>query len=145
MSHNKRSTTSYIAEYLMKLMMIIYLASVFYFPETLNSIDGYEVEFDGLFLLRFILFIVLSVFLVFTSEKVFKIAGFSLMILSAIVKILMLISQDNFHWYTSTQLTDSMLIVSISLYYIYRHNKKIKAKEYKRKKRKKFKKIEESI
>jgi hypothetical protein len=123
----------------------MYLASVFYLPETLNNIKGNQIDYNGIFLIKFALFVAISVFLIFTSENVFKIVGFSLMIVIAIIKILMIVSQDNFHWYSSLNLTDSLMIIGISAYYMYRHSKRTKAKEYKRTKRSKYKKIEENV
>jgi len=133
MSHKSRNTKSYIVEYSMKIIMVLYLASAFYLQHTLSNLSS-ENNFTGISIIKLGLFAGIAVILLLIGKEAFKVGGFSLMVLTALAKVLILISQDNFHWYSSIQLSDSILIIGISLYCLYRHSRKVKASEYKRKK-----------
>ena len=134
---------SYVIEYLVKTIIIIYLTSVFFFPETLDPNDNLDTKLNFLLILRLILLIALSVVLLAISERIFKVLAFSLLIIGAFFKILMIISQDTFYLHQFLILSDPLMVIGACTYYLYRHKLKANTAYERKKRRSKLKKLEE--
>ncbi len=128
---------SYLVEYGIKILMIFYLASVFFYQETLDPANNFDTKLSIVYVVKLIILVAFSVVILAVDEKIFKIVGFSAIILGAFYKILILISQDNFFIYQILTLGDSIMLIGVSIYYLYRHQLKVKTYEKKKKAKKK--------
>jgi dipeptide/tripeptide permease len=131
---------SYIAEYGIKLLMVFYLASVFFYSETLDPANNLDTKISILFVSKLVVLVAFSIFILAVEEKIFKIVGFSAIILGAFYKMLLIVSQDNFAFHQILSLGDSVMLIGVSLYYLYRH--RLKQKVYEHKKKRKSKRLE---
>jgi prepilin signal peptidase PulO-like enzyme (type II secretory pathway) len=134
---------SYIVEYALKILIIIFLSSVFFFQETIDPINNFESKLSFFLVLRLVVLVALSVVLLALSGNTFKTIAFSTVIVGSFYKLIILISQDGFYLHQLLTLSDSLIIIGISVYYLYRHTLKVKSAEYKRKRRSKLKKLQE--
>lgn len=130
---------SYIAEYGIKLLMIFYLASVFFYSETLDPANNFDAKLTVVFVVKLIVLVAFSIVILAVEEKVFKIVGFSTIILGAFYKILVLFAQDSFAFHQILTIGDSVMLIGVSAYYLYRH--KLKRKTYEKKKKSKINKL----
>jgi hypothetical protein len=117
---------SLLVTYLVKAVMIFYFSSVFFFPETMDPMNNMEEKRSAFFLLRLIILVVFSVALLSFQGNLFKIFGFSLLIVGGIIKAIMIVSQTNFSLVHFLILSDPAIVMGISAYYLYRHNLKMK-------------------
>lgn len=115
---------SYIAEYGIKLMMIFYLASVFFYSEALDPANNFDAKLSVLFVAKLVVLVTFSIVILAVEENIFKIVGFSMIIIGALYKLLILISQDSFAFHELLNLGDSAMLIGVSLYYLYRHQRK---------------------
>lgn len=127
---------SYIAEYGIKLLMVFYLASVFFYSETLDPANNLDAKLSFVFIAKLVVLVAFSIIILAVEEKVFKIVGFSAIILGAFYKILVLFSQDDFALHQILTIGDSVMLIGVSAYYLYRH--KLKRKTYEKKKKSKI-------
>jgi len=130
---------SYIAEYGIKLLMAFYLASVFFYSETLDPANNFDTKLSIYFVAKLVVLVAFSVVILAVEEKIFKIVGFSTIILGAFYKILVLISLDSFVFHNFLSLGDSFMLIGVSAYYLYRH--KLKRKTYEKKKKSKIERL----
>ncbi len=137
----QRSTKSYIAEYGIKILMIFYITSVIFYPETLDPANNFDAKLSISFIIRLIVLVVFAVFLLAINDRLFKYIGFSSIALGAFVKLLLLMSQPNFSLHQILVLSDSLIIMGISFYYLYRHQLKIEAYHKKKTQKKHQKKL----
>lgn len=126
---------SYIAEYGIKLLMVFYLASVFFYAETLDPANNFDAKLSVMFVAKLVVLVAFSIIILAVEEKIFKIVGFSAIILGAFYKILIFISQDSFAFHQILTIGDSVMLIGVSAYYLYRH--KLKRKTYEKKKKSK--------
>lgn len=124
---------SYIAEYGIKLLMVFYLASVFFYNETIDPTNNLDTKISIIFIAKLVVLVAFSIVILAVEEKVFKIVGFSTIIVEAFYKILVLLSQDNFAFHQLLTLGDSVMLIGVSAYYLYRH--RLKRKTYERNKK----------
>ncbi len=134
---------SYIVEYGIKVLMIFYLASVFFYIETLDPANNFDSKLSVIFVVKLVLLVSFSIFILAVEEKTFKIVGFSTIILGAFYKILLLISQDSFAFHQILSIGDSVMLIGVSIYYLYRH--KLKQKVYDSKKKRRSKSINHNV
>jgi len=130
---------SYIAEYGIKLLMVFYLASVFFYAETLDPSNNFDAKISVIFVAKLVVLVAFSIVILAVEEKVFKIVGFSTIILGAFYKILVLFAQDNFALHQILTIGDSVMLIGVSAYYLYRH--RLKRKTYEKKKKSKIERL----
>jgi len=134
---------SYVVEFAFKAAMIFYFFSVLFFPETIEQTNNFQAGFDAAVIIRLILLVVFSFVILALTGKFFKIISFSALIIGAIFKILLLISQDTFYFHHLLILSDSIMIIAIALYYLYRNQLREKSAARKKKVRKAMKRLDE--
>jgi hypothetical protein len=140
------SIQSLLVEYATKVAMILYMSSAFYFVETIDPINNLEVgRFNFYFILRFVVLVFISMFLLVVRGDLFKKLDFLLIMVAAFYKILMIISSQGFYWYQFLSLSDSLMVMGLALYYSYRHAKKVKYTEHSKKRRRKIGKLKNTV
>lgn len=92
----------------------------------MDPMNNMEEKRSAFFLLRLIILVVFSVALLSFQGNLFKIFGFSLLIVGGIIKAIMIVSQTNFSLVHFLILSDPAIVMGISAYYLYRHNLKMK-------------------
>ncbi len=136
---------SYIIEYGLKAMMIFYFISVLFYPETLDPANNFQTTLSFILILRLIVIIAFSIFILAVSHRIFKTIAFSAIIIGAFYKVFMLLSQDTFYLHHLLTLGDSVMIIGIANYYLYRNKLKEKYVERKKSKRKLVKKLSDDV
>lgn len=134
---------SYVVEFIFKAAMIFYFFSVLFFPETIEQKNNFQAGFDAAVIIRLVILVLFSFVILALSGRFFKIISFSALIIGAIFKILLLISQDTFYFHHLLILSDSIMIIAIALYYLYRNQLREKSAARKKKTRKAMKRLED--
>ncbi len=140
------SIQSIIVEYATKIVMILYMTSAFYFVETIDPVNNLEEgRFNFFFILKLVVLVFISMFLLVVRGDLFKKLGFLLIMVAAFYKILMIVSSQGFYWYQFLSLSDSLMVMGLALYYSYRHAKKVKYTEHSKERRREIGKLKDTV
>ncbi|MCK5856153.1 MAG: hypothetical protein KAG64_01615 [Bacteroidales bacterium] len=123
-SPHKRHGNSILAEWLLKFVLIFFIASIFF--------DEYAIKFliaNGGSLSGFMTYLKIALILVFgivisaISQSSFKIVGFVSIIIGSLFKIIMKISDEIFMAVDIINLADEFLLIGVATFYLYRHHR----------------------
>jgi len=120
----KRHTNSVIAEWVLKVTLVFFIASLFFSDTAINfairnggSVSGFMVY------IKIALIIIYSIVIAAISQAAFKIVGFSSIIVGAIYMIVMKITDEIFMAVNIIDLASEILLIGISIFYLYRHHR----------------------
>ncbi|RUA28982.1 MAG: hypothetical protein DSY76_03815 [Bacteroidetes bacterium] len=127
----KRHTNSIIAEWVLKVTLVFFIASLFFSDTALEfavrnggSTTGFMVY------LKIALIIAYGVVIAAISQATFKVVGFSSIIVGSLYLIIMKISDEVFMAVNIIDLASEILLIGVSIFYLYRHHRhKKKAKK----------------
>jgi hypothetical protein len=118
-----RDKNSVITEWILKLSITFYFASLFFDSYILESMGRLE-AFNLGFIIKMLIIIVFGILLSVLEKNVFKIAGFASIITISFFKLLIYISQVDFNLTKVTEISDYILLIMVSIYYLHRHFRK---------------------
>lgn len=122
----KRSVESVVTEWVLKLALIFYIFS-FIFGD-LGMANETEMSFAGIDVISWIIVFAFGIFLFMIEKGVFKIVFFSVSIIAALFKSLLFLSKDIVFLNDFMNLSDEILIIAASFYYMSRYFKQQKRK-----------------
>jgi len=135
--YHNRNGNSVLAEWILKITLIFFVASIFFSSSALEFAQENTVNAWGTVIYLKLAFLVLFIIVILTiSQAILKIIGFSTIIVGSVFKILMAMSISTFVLVDSINLADSFLLIGVSVFYLYRHNRHTKkAKKLAKKKK----------
>jgi len=131
----KRHMNSILAEWLMKIALIFFVASLFFGSVPMEFVSEYGSTSSFIVYLKIAVIIAYAIVIAVLERAMFKIVGFSTIIIGAVYKIILYVSRDKFMAVEFINLADEILLIAVSIYYLYRHHRQ----EKKAKKKKKVK------
>ena len=135
----KRHRNSVLAEWVLKIALIFFVASIFFDDTALEFTKEDGGAHSIMTYIKVALIIAFGIVIAAISQAAFKIVGFSTIIIGAFFKLLMTISVKPFNFVDSINLADEILLIAMAYFYLYRHyrhEKKAKKVVNKRKTRK---------
>ena len=123
-----RDKNSLLTEWVLKFAVIFFVASVFfqsYIVESFADSPGFHAGF----LLKLIIVLVYGIFLSILEKNIFKVVAFVTIITGAVFKLLIYISLDDFSIVKITDIADYLLLIGVSVYYLFRHFRSSKKKK----------------
>lgn len=138
-SYPKRHFNSILAEWMLKLALMFFVASVFFDDSAIEFTKENGGSHSVLVYLKLALIIAYGVVISAISQASFKIVGFTTIIVGSLYKILVLISADIFCLADTINLADEVLLIAVSFFYLYRHHRHEKKAKKGSKKTKKSK------
>jgi len=122
--HHKRHGNSVLAEWVLKITLIFFVASIFFSSSALEFAKEDTTTSWGIMIyLKFALIIAFGIVISAISPAAFKIVGFTTIIIGSVFKILMAMSVDNFMLVDSINLADNFLLIGVATFYLYRHHR----------------------
>ena len=122
--HHSRHSNSVLAEWLLKLVLIFFIASIFFDDSAIaftkengGSVGGFMVY------VKLALIIVYGIVISAISQSAFKIVGFTSIIVGSFLKIVLAISSERFMVVDIINLADELLLIGVSVFYLYRHHR----------------------
>ena len=136
--HHKRHGNSVLAEWVLKLVLIFFVASIFFDDAALTFAKEDGASAWGIMVyLKLAIIIAFGIVISAISQASFKIVGFTSIIVGAVFKIALAISINDFVLVDIINLADELLLIGVAYFYLYRHHRhEKKAKKLVKKKRK---------
>jgi len=120
----KRHTNSIIAEWVLKVTLVFFIASLFFSDTALEFAVRNGGSTTGFMdYLKIALIIAYGVVIAAISQAAFKIVGFSSVIVGALYLIIMKISDEVFMAVNIIDLASEILLIGVSIFYLYRHHR----------------------
>lgn len=136
--HRKRHGNSILAEWVLKTTLIFFVTSIFFNNSALEFAEEDAVSNWGIIIyIKLALIIAFGIVISAISQAAFKIVGFTTIIIGSVFKIILAISINTFVLVDTINLADSILLISVAIFYLYRHHRhEKKAKKVVKKKTK---------
>jgi hypothetical protein len=128
----KRHFNSILAEWVLKIALIFFMASLFFSSTARQFAEEYGISSSIMVYIKLGVIIVYGLIISVLERGMFKLIAFSTIIVGAVYKIILVISMDKFMLVDFIDLSDEILLVAVSVYYLYRHHrheKKLKKKK----------------
>jgi hypothetical protein len=119
----KRETKSLLTEWLLKIAIIFYIADVLLNTGD-NAVTEIGIHFTFIFIVKLIALLAILIILFATQKALFKNIGFLALIMAASYKLVMYVSRNDFVIAELINTASEFLIISFSIYYLYRVFKK---------------------
>ncbi len=115
-----RDKYAVITEWGLKIFLIFFFSSFFFqsfIRESLGTVEGMKIGF----FVKIIIISAFGIFITIIERNIFKLVAFAFIILGSFFKVFMVISQKGFNVSQIFEIADYALLISISIYYLYRH------------------------
>jgi protein-S-isoprenylcysteine O-methyltransferase Ste14 len=136
--YHKRHSNSVLAEWVLKITLLFFVASIFFDDSALEFAKEDVASSWGIMVyIKIALIIAYGIVISAISKAAFKIVGFTTIIIGSVFKIVLTISIENFVLVDTINLADSILLIGVAYFYLYRHHRheKKSKKVVKKKKR----------
>ena len=136
----KRHLNSIIAEWILKIALVFFVFSIFFDTNAREFTAEYGSSSTFIVYLKIAITIVFGIIISALSRAHFKIVGFMAIIIGSMYKILIHLTMDKFMLIDWVDEADNILLIAVSIFYLYRHHRhEKKAKKVKTKKQKHIK------
>jgi hypothetical protein len=129
----KRHINSIIAEWVVKIALIFFMASLFFSSTARKFAAEYGMSSGIMVYLKLGVIVVYGIIISVLERGMFKIIAFSTIIVGAMYKIVLTMSMDKFMLIDLIDLADEFLLIAVSIYYLYRHHRHEKKAKKKKK------------
>jgi hypothetical protein len=120
----KRHGNSILAEWVLKLALIFYVASLFFDDNAIKFMAENGGSLGGVMTyLQMTIVIVFGIVISAISQSAFKIVGFTTIIIAAFLKLIFEISSETFMAVDVINLADEILLIAGAIFYLYRHHR----------------------
>ncbi len=135
--HHKRHSNSVLAEWVLKITLLFFVASIFFDDSALEfAKEDVGSSWGVMVYLKLALIIAYGIVIAAISKAAFKIVGFTTIIIGSVFKIILAISIEGFVLVDTINLADSILLIGVAYFYLYRHHRhEKKAKKVVKKKK----------
>ncbi len=117
----KRHKNSILAEWVLKIALIFFVASIFFDDTALEFTKDDGGALTIMTYIKMALIIAFGIVIAAISQAAFKIVGFTTIIVGAFFKLIMTISVSTFSLVDSINLADEILLIAMAFFYLYRH------------------------
>ncbi len=117
----KRHKNSILAEWVLKIALIFFVASIFFDDTALEFTKDDGGALTIMTYIKMALIVAFGIVIAAISQAAFKIVGFTTIIVGAFFKLIMTISVNTFSLVDSINLADEILLIAMAFFYLYRH------------------------
>ncbi|RLD67709.1 MAG: hypothetical protein DRI84_01715 [Bacteroidetes bacterium] len=117
----KRHKNSILAEWVLKIALIFFVASIFFDDTALEFTKDDGGALTIMTYIKMALIVAFGIVIAAISQAAFKIVGFTTIIVGAFFKLIMTISVSTFSLVDSINLADEILLIAMAFFYLYRH------------------------
>jgi len=122
--YTKRHKNSILAEWVLKITLLFFVASIFFSHTAIEFAKQDVTSSWGIWVyIKIAVILGFGIVISAISQATFKIVGFTTIIVGSFYKILLAISVNTFVLIDTINLADSILLIGVSIFYLYRHHR----------------------
>jgi len=120
----KRHSNSILAEWVLKIVLVFFIASIFFDDNALKFMEANGGTLSGVMTyIKFAIIIAFGIVISAVNQAIFKVIGFTTIIVGSLFKIVIIISDEIFMAVDIINLADEFLLIGVAIFYLYRHHR----------------------